>query len=198
LSLVAEKIRNQIQDVRIVIGCLHERHAAFTAEHCRQADVRIYSGKTQELMLIADACVACSGSVSLELLYHRLPTVVVYKVSLAKMLIQAFVLRCKYISLPNLMQTDDIRKTSWRPYDPDKLGSDELLMPEYLTHRDVSAKVASRVLRWLESDAERMRKKQELNSLAVRVAIGGASQRAADIIINRLSPRRRVSGNPAA
>ena len=47
----------------------------------RRCRSRSICGKTPELMRLADCCMAVSGSVSLELLYHTKPTVILYWIS---------------------------------------------------------------------------------------------------------------------
>ena len=44
-------------------------------------EMEIHTGKTPELVHAADCCMAVSGSVSLELLYHTKPTVILYWVT---------------------------------------------------------------------------------------------------------------------
>ena len=43
--------------------------------------IEVYVGKTPELIRLAECCMAVSGSVSLELLYHTKPTVILYWIS---------------------------------------------------------------------------------------------------------------------
>jgi lipid-A-disaccharide synthase len=137
-------------------------------------------------MKAAHVCVACSGSVSMELLYHRKPTVIVYKVQRWAILAQAIYLRTKFITLVNLIAVTDIRKKSLRPYNPDATDADPCVMPEYLTSGDPSEQVARRIIDWLTDDDLYDRKVAELDSLATQYAIPGATERAADYILNEL------------
>ena len=191
LFRVARQVQAAKTDVRVVMGCLNEEHheLALTRLEGTDTDCQIFSGETLDWMQRADACVACSGSVSLELLHFRIPTVIVYKIGLLKMLLQAIFLRCKFITLTNLMNTADIRKQTWRPHDPDS-SQESALMPEYLTWRDCSDRVSSRILQWLDSDDLRLEKKRELDRLARKYAMPGASDRAATFIYSTLNERR--------
>ncbi len=81
-------------------------------------------GKTPELMQLADCCMACSGSVSLELLHHATPTVILYWISRTAYFVQRFFRKVKYITLVNLLAGD---------------GRGEEIFPEYLTCEDRSA-----------------------------------------------------------
>lgn len=199
LFSVAANIRTKHPQTRVVMGCLNVSHQSIAVRAREKAgvDCEIFSGRTQELMELASVCVACSGSVSLELLHHRLPTIIVYRVGLGIFLLQLFALRCKFISLPNLMMTDDIRKQQWLPYDPDAPNAEPVLMPEYLTWRDCSAKVSVRLLDWLESESKRQRVADGLDRLADQYAIPGATARAAEFILSRIGQAKSVSSSAA-
>ncbi|MFK7770021.1 MAG: lipid-A-disaccharide synthase [Mariniblastus sp.] len=159
--------------------------------------IEIYVGKTPELMKAAHVCIACSGSVSMELLHHRKPTVIVFKVKRWVMFVQSFMLITKFITLVNLIAAKDIRKRTWRPYCPDrdepsyaesKQGDDRprAVMPEYLTSGNPSKKVASRIQILLNDEEVYQAKKEEMNSLAIKYAKSGATNRAADYILTEL------------
>ena len=90
------------------------------------ADVDVYVGKTPELMHLADCCMACSGSVSLELLYHATPTVILYWISRSAYFVQGFFRKAKYITLVNLLAGEDEGRE---------------VFPEYLTCQDRSAEI---------------------------------------------------------
>ncbi len=191
-SLVASanKIREQVPEASVFVGCLNAQHAEYCESFCQPHNIEVYVDKTQELMTTSDVCLACSGSVSLELLYHRLPTVIVYKISWLKLCLQVFVLKCRYITLTNLMSANDISKASWWPYDPDAVGAEDVAMPEYMSALDRSQQIADRIVGWLQNSAEMENQRQALNRLAVRFAVPGATSRAADYIINVLGQRQ--------
>ncbi len=148
-------------------------------------DIRLYEGRTPELMVAATACMACSGSVSMELLHHRKPTVIVYKVKRWVMVAQAVLLRTKFITLVNLIAAHDIRKRTWRPFNPERYP-DDAIMPEYMATGDVSKEVANHVVTWLQDDNRRNAKVAQLDAVAKAHAIAGASGRAADYILSKL------------
>ena len=145
-------------------------------------------------MQAAYACVACSGSVSLELLYYRKPTVIVFKVRRWVMVAQAFLLRIKFITLVNLIAAKEIRRQNFRLYDPDDPNAEPCVMTEYLTAGDPSEKVACRVLRWLGDVQSHSENVAELDRLAVRYAQPGATSRAADYLLAELCDERENKG----
>lgn len=153
--------------------------------------IDLYFEKTQELMKSASVCLACSGSVSLELMYHRKPTVIVYKVSRWVMLLHSLLIRVRYITLVNLIAAKDIRKNSWRPYDPEQAGAERAIMPEYLTCGNPSEKIAAHAIKWLSDERARQAVIDQLEDLARAYAHHGASAKAADYIMAAL----RVKGS---
>jgi len=149
-------------------------------------------------MAASDVCLACSGSVSLELLHHRKPTIIVFKIKRWLMVAQAILMRCKFMTLVNLISTKDIKRKSWRPYDPDAQGAEATLMPEYLTTGDPSDQVAARAVDLLNNEALRLETTAQLDELALKYAIPGATGRAADYILEKTRQRhgRQSSDGP--
>ena len=131
----------------------------------------------------------------MELLHYRKPTVIVYKIKRWVMIAQSIMLRTKFITLVNLIAAKDIRKNSWRPFDPDAEGADPCVMPEYLSVGDPSAKVSRRIIEWLADDNLREQKVAEMDSLAVQFAIPGATNRAADYILTQMRMESEKSGS---
>ena len=70
--------------------------------------VEVHLGRTPELMQAADCCMACSGSVSLELLYHKRPTAILYWIAPTAYFVQRLFRRSRYITLVNLLTVDDL------------------------------------------------------------------------------------------
>jgi lipid-A-disaccharide synthase len=100
------------------------------------------------------------------------------------MLLQSLFIRVRYITLVNLIAARDIRKTSWRPYDPEQPGSEAAIMPEYLTCGNPFEKVAAHAIKWLTDDAVRQAVVNQLDVLAKGYANDGASTKAADYIMS--------------
>ena len=94
-------------------------------------------GRTPELIHCATACLACSGSVSLELLYHHKPTVIHYQISRTAFAVQRFFRKVRFITLVNLLASDDRYCQRGEAYDPSR---DRVPFPEYLTSDDRSGR----------------------------------------------------------
>ncbi|MGA2621662.1 MAG: hypothetical protein ABSF26_29020 [Thermoguttaceae bacterium] len=149
--------------------------------------LEIHSGKTPELMQLADCTMACSGSVSLELLYYTKPTVILYQISRPAYALQRHFRKVKYITLVNLLATGELYPADLSPYDPSQPGAEQVPFPEYLTCADRSERIAAHVIEWLRDPVSRAARVAELEQLKARVAHAGASARAADYILDALN-----------
>ncbi|MGA2253470.1 MAG: hypothetical protein ABSG53_02315 [Thermoguttaceae bacterium] len=152
-----------------------------------KAAIDIFSGRTPELMNLATCCMACSGSVSMELLYYAKPTVIHYWISPLAYAVQKRFRKVKYITLVNLLSTGELYPADLSPYDPSQPGAEKVLFPEYLTCEDKSAAVAGHLIQWLKDPAALAGQIAALEQLKAEVAHGGASARAADYILRELT-----------
>ena len=177
----ATLLKLKFPNTRFLVASLHERHKALVesilVETGLDAPVEIFAAKTPEIIAMADMAWAVSGSVSLELMMEALPTVVLYKVRRFDLLVARRFIKSKYICLVNLL-------------------ADQELMPEYLTEFDVSSELSGWAERWLGDPAERAKRSDALAELRARVAIPGASDRAADRILEVLKGAPPVYRGP--
>ena len=177
----AAQLKETIPGARFLVASLHDRHKAMVeaiiAETGCKVPLEVFSGRTPEIIELADVAWAVSGSVSLELMMEALPTVVLYKVRRFDLLIARPFIKSKYICLVNLL-------------------ADAELMPEYLTEVDVSQELRGWGERWLSDPAERARASNALADLRAKVAVPGASDRAADRILQVLKAAPAVYRGP--
>ena len=188
LIKAADHIAAQRPEAAFAISCYKQEHvevaqAMLDQRKNARAKIELFCDRTPELMKSSTICMACSGSVSLELLYHRKPTVIVYRLKWAYMVAQAILIRTQFITLTNLMATDDIRKKTWSPSDPEV---DDVVMPEYMTTGDPSEKMAANVVHWLDDSNAMNENVQRLDALAKQYAIPGATKRAAEYLLQTL------------
>ena len=150
--------------------------------------VELHVDRTPELMASATACMACSGSVSLELMHHRKPTVIVYKMGRLISIAQLILMRTRFMTLVNLIAVKDIGKKSWLPADPDSQSEDAqlMIMPEYLSTGDVSGPAANQIINWLNNPDQLQKRIDQLDALAIKYAKPGAVDAAADYILKTL------------
>jgi lipid-A-disaccharide synthase len=190
----AAVVKQQIPDARFAVAAFKPHQAQMARELIAQANlpVDVYVRKTPELIHLAECCMACSGSVSLELLYHTKPTVVLYWISPFAFKVQKLFRRVKYITLVNLLTADELFPKDTTPYDPSDANADRVLFPEYLTFEDKSQQIASHVVGWLNSSDRREKLIADLGKLKTEVGHGGASRVAAELILKEVGQRRRM------
>jgi lipid-A-disaccharide synthase len=191
-------VREQVPSVRLAMACFKPHQAVIAQREAQAAGlpIEICVGKTPELMSLADCAMAVSGSVSLELLYHRTPTVILYWVSRLGFFVQHFFRKVKYITLVNLLSTDDVFPHDLTPYNPSQPDADKVLFPEYLTCEDKSRQIAAHMVEWLTDPAKRAACVAQLEELKAKVAHGGASSKAAEYIISALAQRNSTIPRP--
>ena len=184
----AALVKQRIPSVRFAVASFKPHQAEIAHELVAKAKlpVEVHLRKTPELMQAAECCMACSGSVSMELLYYRKPTVVLYWISPLAYWVQSFFRRVKYITLVNLLTTDELFPADTTPYDPNDSKQAHVLFPEYLTSEDKSVQIALHIVRWLADDDCRESLTAELGKLKARVGHGGASSTAAKIIVQEI------------
>jgi lipid-A-disaccharide synthase len=191
LLQAAARVRSQVPSVRFAIAAYDRRKADAVAAAVQQSglDVEIHVGRTQELIHLATCCMACSGSVSLELLYHEKPTVILYKISSLAYQVQKIFRKVRYITLVNLLAAEDPFDANFSAFDSQSAASAgaEALFPEYLTWRDVSGPIAGHIVEWLTNGDALAARRQALAEIKRSVAQPGASRRAADYILGELS-----------
>ena len=181
----ARMVAAEHPEVRFEVACLHDRHRercdAMIAEEpgANRLPITLHSGRTPELIRTADLAWAVSGSVGLELMVEALPTVVVYKLGAAHLQLARRIIRVPYFSLVNLL-------------------ADRELMPEYATADDAGPEMAAHALDWLGDESARRRASTALAELRDRVALPGATDRAADRIAAILTPDRLPPRGPHA
>jgi lipid-A-disaccharide synthase len=159
-------------DLRFLVACLRPEHARSVVEQLRgrALPIEVHAGRTAEIIQLAHSCIAKSGSVGLELLYHGKPAVVVYQLHWVEILASRFIIKCPYISLVNLLAGKE-------------------LFPEYLTSHLPADAMAGHVLRWLEDAPAYAEVQGELAALRERVAKPGACERAAAVVLDMVGAR---------
>jgi lipid-A-disaccharide synthase len=127
-----------------------------------------------------------SGSVSLELLAARVPTVIFYRVGAFAHVVQSWFRRARFITLVNLLACrDPVRPTepvllpprSVPPCDPDAV------FPEYLAVQDPADRAAAHVVAWLRDPAARAATVARIETVAATVAHPGSARRAAAAVL---------------
>jgi len=191
LLAAAARVRSALPGVRLAIASYNEKQAVLARQLAGSgpAPAEIHVGRTPELIAAADCCFAVSGSVSLELLYHARPSVIVYRTSPWLYALLRRLVHVRYITLVNLLACDDPLATTGgrQPYEAGAPGHEQVLFPEYPTWQDRSEAIAAHAIHWLSDEPERQRLIGKLKVLRERLAAGGASRAAADYIVQALA-----------
>jgi lipid-A-disaccharide synthase len=191
-------ILSRIPDARFAIASFKPHQAEIARQQVDRwgLPVEIFVRKTPELMHLADCCLAVSGSVSLELLYHVKPTVILYFIRRYAYVVQNFFRRVKYITLVNLLAADKLYVDDLTPYDPEGPDANRVPFPEYLTWEDKSQRMARHIIQWLTDPQAYRQTREQLEQLKARVGHAGASRNAAEYIVRVLSARPNLVPRP--
>jgi lipid-A-disaccharide synthase len=189
----ARLIHERLPDVRFAVAAFKPSQAEMIRRQLAggQLPIKVYVCRTAEIIHASDCAMAVSGSVSLELLYHTKPSVILYHISRLAFFVQRFFRKVRYITLVNLLTTDQLFPRRVAVYDPTDPIDAAVLMPEYLTCEDKSRQVAEHIIDWLTDPAKRAARVSQLAELKERVGYGGASRRAADYLVAEFEKRSR-------
>lgn len=187
------KVRAAVPNARFVVAAFKDKHVEIIEKKCQEIGMlpaerpTVHVGRTPELIEAATCCLAVSGSVSLELLHHAKPTVVLYHVSRFAFFLQKIFRRVRYITLVNLLTTSELFPKKIGTYDPKSEADAHVLMPEYLTCVDRSQALANHLVEWLTEEPKRSDRIRKLEQLRDRVGKAGASHRAADYLAKHIN-----------
>lgn len=183
----------RVPTARFVIGALSERHAARIRQTMHELgrvldglDLRLEVGRTRSLMREAVCAIAVSGSVSLELLAARVPTVIVYRIRGYAHVVQSWFRHARFITLVNLLAAREPigpTRPEWRPPADVAAADEEAIFPEYLSVQDPADHLAGHVVEWLTRPAAREAVIARLDAVAGAIAHGGSARRAADAVL---------------
>jgi lipid-A-disaccharide synthase len=186
----AERIRREVPQATFAVACFHPAQAEYVrgivAEHRLPVDV--FVNRTPELIEMATLCLACSGSVSLELMYHEKPSIIVYRLSWLQAIGKWWVMTCRFITLVNLLATDDISRRAARPGEATG-GDPQVPFPEFAWMTNPAQPMARLAVAWLQNPAEWTRRRNQLAQLKQKFAQPGATVRAAAYLLEQLYPR---------
>jgi lipid-A-disaccharide synthase len=177
-------------ELRFLVACYRQEHADWIQRYLQQHEhnaavavsshgqtrghaptlcerLEVHVGRTAEIIQLSRVCAAVSGSVTLELLYHARPACVLYRIPAWTKCLAPILLRCRYVTLVNLL-------------------AERELFPEFVRVRCPAGAMAQTLENWLEN-AERWQEcHQALLELRQRFFQPGACQRAASLMLQRL------------
>jgi lipid-A-disaccharide synthase len=142
---VMRKLADEFPDVRFLIASYKQSQRDYCQELLQKSapdlPVELHVGKTSEILEISECCSMVSGSVSLEVVARGLPAVVQYRGDLVFSLIASMLVRCRFMSLPNLV-------------------ADRMIMPEHwiigsFYLRRTTQKITNHLRKWLSNPMHR-------------------------------------------
>jgi lipid-A-disaccharide synthase len=198
----ARRLQQTVPDVRFAVASFNEQQAEIARRLAAGSTtkVEIHCGKTTELIHLAHCCMACSGSVSLELLYHQKPSVIQYRINWAfyyfiHVFFRLLQIRVKYITLVNMLGDEPFTERL-RPFDPLAADANKAIFPEFTTCTDKTEWIVHYLAEWLTDPQAYAQRVARLADLKAEVAHGGASVTAARYILDQLGQRAHTVPRP--
>lgn len=185
----AERIAQRLPGARFAVASYNEKQADMARQliQATRLPIEVFVNHTSEVIQLSHCCLACSGSVSLELMYYAKPSVIHYWLNRRMYYFAKHcLLQCKYMTLVNLLACEDRFDLTHAPYDPRHPGADQVPFPEYPACTDKSAELAEHIVHWLRTPAEYRRRVDQLVGLRARFCKPGATRRAAEYILEKL------------
>ena len=181
---VVRRVQSVVSNIRWVVGSYRERQMQrcqeLQAEAGLSTPLHYFVNQTPEAIEAGDCCYMVSGSISLELLGRRKPGMVIYRVPTIGRFFSKFLMKCRFITLPNLIADDEV-------------------MPEFISNGDPEndiQKMTATLLDWLQNPQSLAQRRAVMSDLADKATDTGATRRAADFLMNMLVGR--AAGNKPA
>lgn len=139
----------------------------FLASYIKEAgiDLTVTEGNQYDLMQICHACIASSGTATLETALMDLPTVLVYRLAAVTWFLAKLLVHVKYAGLPNLLL-------------------DREVTPELLQDAVTAENIYNILHPWLTDEEKRQENIAQLADVRTALGAGGAVHRTAELIIH--------------
>jgi lipid-A-disaccharide synthase len=154
--------------LRFEVAAASEKLARQMSEqlgHCQPMEINL--GHTAAIMQRAFAGLVASGSATLEAAYFRMPFVLIYKVAWPTYMAARLVVNVDYLGMPNLLAGREV-------------------VPEFIQHQARPQHIAKAVRLLMEEAPARHRMISDFDSIVSKLGSTGASQRAAQAILEQL------------
>jgi len=158
---------------------LHFQVAAASEELARvmneqladQRAIQITVGETATIMQRALVGIVASGSVTLEAAYFRMPFVLIYKVAWPTYVAARLVVNVDFLGMPNLLAGKEV-------------------VPEFIQHEAKPDAIVKDIRLLMENSPTRDRMILEFDAIITKLGATGASERAAQAILDELREKR--------
>jgi lipid-A-disaccharide synthase len=129
--------------------------------------IAIIAGETAAIMQRAFVGIVASGSATLEAAYFRMPFVLIYKVAWPTYVAARLVVNVNFLGMPNLLAGKEV-------------------VPEFIQHEATPDAIVNAVRLLLEDSPARDRMTSDFDAIITRLGGPGASERAAQAILEEL------------
>jgi lipid-A-disaccharide synthase len=169
----AGRIRAARPDTELLLGlaATADRGRAEAAVAASGVLVRVFQGRTHEVVRAADLILAVSGTVTLETAILGTPLLITYRLGLLSWLVARLLVTVKFAGLPNLVAGRSIA-------------------PELLQFDATPERLSAEALRLLASPERLAEMRRALADVRGRLGERGAAERAAREILTLLAERR--------
>jgi lipid-A-disaccharide synthase len=130
--------------------------------------VEIATTELPQALSAASLAIASSGTVTMECAYFGVPTVVLYRTSFSTHFLGRRFIKVKYLAMPNLL-------------------ADEMIFPEFIQSAATADNISRKAVELLNNTEGRRVIKAKLLKVIESLGPGGASDRAADAILELLA-----------
>lgn len=162
-------IRQTIPSAKFLVSCSDEQQSELVQTITKESkvDCKIIVKNVHEVIGASDLCLAGAGTITLQIAHYLKPMIIVYKISPFAYFIARPFLTTPYIGLVNTLAR-------------------KMIVPELLMLRKNYAWLAHQAIQLLSNSQKRQACINELTSLMNEIGRPGASEHAADEILNLL------------
>lgn len=166
----AKIIKQKLPQVQFVLLKAPEIASDIFAAKMKEYELPLVlcDNQSYDFFNICDFALVASGTATLEAAIMQKPMVVIYKVSFLNWLIARCLIRLPFIGLVNV-------------------AAGEKIVPEFIQYQAKPQLIARKTLEILGNQGEFLKIKSELKKVHTNLGTCGASQRAAEIILNFIS-----------
>jgi lipid-A-disaccharide synthase len=136
--------------------------------HNFKLNLKVVEGKTYDCLNIADFCLVCSGTATIETAIMQKPFVIIYKMNILNYLLYRPQVRVPYIGMVNIV-------------------AGKRIIPEFIQFGACPRKIAREALKILKTPSEIERIKNSLAQVKTSLGEKGATSRASRIIVDFLN-----------
>ncbi len=165
----AQLINKQIPDTQFIIAKSPQLDAQIYQNECKRSDldIKIVDGKAYDCLKIAEACLVCSGTATLEAAIMQKPFVIVYKMNLLNYLLYRPQVKIPYIGIVNIV-------------------AGRKIVPEFIQFNARPKMIANSIVELLQKPGCASRMISDLTAVKSSLGEPGAAGRAAKLILDFL------------